>query len=236
MGKSFKPQVRCRPFSETISDVQVASSPRERARMCVRTCARAGRVASVGATLFPPPECPGLVPGRRGRLSLGSVPAASPHGCRPRSSLIRRRSPNLRIPGLWRFPFGCGTCHVHSRPRHPPPHTHTGQSASRGCPEAGEERGAGREGDTRGHLTGRKRIIKTDSGTDPGARHVRRVCDTAVARPLPVPMSLRAAALRQTARRLARGKHRAALGTGTDTSSVTGNFWPVVCVSDAGSR
>lgn len=125
MGKSFKPQVRCRPFSETISDVQVASSPRERARMCVRTCARAGRVASVGATLFPAPERPGLVPGRRGRLSLGSVPAASPHGCRPRSSLIRRRSPNLRIPGLWRFPFGCGTCHVHSRPRHPPPHTHT---------------------------------------------------------------------------------------------------------------
>lgn len=121
-------------------------------------------------------------------------------------------------------------------PPPPPPHTHTGQSASRGCPEAGEERGAGREGDTRGHLTGRKRIIKTDSGTDPGARHVRRVCDTAVARPLPVPMSLRAAALRQTARRLARGKHRAALGTGTDTSSVTGNFWPVVCVSDAGSR
>lgn len=59
-----------------------------------------------------------------------------------------------------------------------------------------------------------------------GGRHA-----AAVARPLPVPMSLRAAALRQTARRLARGKHRAALGTGTDTSSVTGNFWPLALKS-----
>lgn len=234
MGKSFKPQVRCRPFSETISDVQVASSPRARARMCVRTCARAGRVASVGATLFPPPECPGLVPGRRASLS-GQSRLRRPTGVgrAARSSGGAARTCGFQGSGGFRSDVvPVMSTHVPATP----PHTHTGQSASRGCPEAGEERGAGREGDTHGHLTGRKRIIKTDSGTDPGARHVQRVCDTAVARPLPVPMSLRAAALRQTARRLARGKHRAALGTGTDTSSVTGNFWPVVCVSDAGSR
>lgn len=210
---------------------------RGRAHGCV--CARARAPAGWlrwAPRCFLPPSVRGSFPGDAGASLSGQSRLRRPTGVgrAARSSGGAARTCGFQGSGGFRSDVvPVMSTHV---PATPPPHTHTGQSASRGCPEAGEERGAGREGDTRGHLTGRKRIIKTDSGTDPGARHVRRVCDTAVARPLPVPMSLRAAALRQTARRLARGKHRAALGTGTDTSSVTGNFWPVVCVSDAGSR